>query len=114
MERDGALWPDLRRGGHGAAAIRLTGSEPARGLWTSLGRLPLRVFSVGKYAFQKKDLLALLPFRVGHWQFRVSVALMGGPGPGPCQCQRAGRPAARGTSTCVPVAHARDGSVGVR
>ncbi len=28
--------------------------EPARGLWTSLGRLPLRVFSIGKYAFQKK------------------------------------------------------------
>jgi hypothetical protein len=24
------------------------------GLWTSLGRLPLRVFSIGKYAFQKK------------------------------------------------------------
>ncbi len=27
---------------------------PARGLWTNLGRLPLRVFSIGKYAFQKK------------------------------------------------------------
>jgi hypothetical protein len=25
----------------------------ARGLWTNLGRLPLRVFSIGKYAFQK-------------------------------------------------------------
>ena len=30
------------------------GVEPARGLWTSLGRLPLRVFSIGNYAFQKK------------------------------------------------------------
>ncbi len=30
------------------------GVEPARGLWTNLGRLPLRVFSIGKYAFQKK------------------------------------------------------------
>ncbi len=30
------------------------GAEPARGLWTSLGRLPLRVSSIGKYAFQKK------------------------------------------------------------
>jgi hypothetical protein len=29
-------------------------TEPARGLWTSLGRLPLGVFSIGKYAFQKK------------------------------------------------------------
>jgi hypothetical protein len=29
---------------------------PARGLWTSLGRLPLRVFSIGKYAFQKKTI----------------------------------------------------------
>jgi hypothetical protein len=28
---------------------------PARGLWTNLGRLPLRVFSIGKYAFQKKE-----------------------------------------------------------
>jgi hypothetical protein len=32
---------------------------PARGLcqtlWTNLGRLPLRVFSIGKYALQKKD-----------------------------------------------------------
>jgi hypothetical protein len=27
---------------------------PARGPWTNLGRLPLRVFSIGKYAFQKK------------------------------------------------------------
>ncbi len=33
------------------------GAGPARGLWTNLGRLPLRVtasvFSIGKYAFQK-------------------------------------------------------------
>ncbi len=28
---------------------------PARGPWTNLGRLPLRVFSIGKYAFQKKE-----------------------------------------------------------
>jgi hypothetical protein len=32
------------------------GVGPARGPWTNLGRLPLRVFSIGhgKYAFQKK------------------------------------------------------------
>jgi hypothetical protein len=30
--------------------------EPARGLWTNLGRLPLRVFSIGKYAFQKNKI----------------------------------------------------------
>ena len=36
------------------------GVEPARGPWTNLGRLPLRVFSIGKYAFQKKK-------RVGVW-----------------------------------------------
>ncbi len=27
--------------------------KPARGPWTNLGRLPLRVFSIGKYAFQR-------------------------------------------------------------
>ena len=27
---------------------------PARGPWTNLGRLPLRVLSIGKYALQKK------------------------------------------------------------
>ncbi len=31
------------------------GHGPARGPWTNLGRLPLRVFSIGKYAFQKKE-----------------------------------------------------------
>ncbi len=31
-----------------------TRGGPARGPWTNLGRLPLRVFSIGKYAFQKK------------------------------------------------------------
>ena len=31
------------------------GVGPARGPWTNLGRLPLRVFSIGKYAFQKKS-----------------------------------------------------------
>ncbi len=36
------------------AAITAMQSGPARGLWTNLGRLPLRVFSIGKYAFQKK------------------------------------------------------------
>jgi hypothetical protein len=30
------------------------GVGPARGQWTNLGRLPLRVLSIGKYAFQKK------------------------------------------------------------
>jgi hypothetical protein len=36
--------------------LRVAIGEPARGLWTSLcpSRLPLRVFSIGKYAFQKK------------------------------------------------------------
>ncbi len=29
------------------------GIGPARGPWTNLGRLPLRVFSIGKCAFQK-------------------------------------------------------------
>ncbi len=33
---------------------RPLGAGPARGPWTNLGRLPLRVFSIGKYAFQKK------------------------------------------------------------
>jgi hypothetical protein len=32
----------------------LSPSGPARGPWTNLGRLPLRVFSIGKHAFQKK------------------------------------------------------------
>ncbi len=32
----------------------VVGPGPARGPWTNLGRLPLRVFSIGKYAFQKK------------------------------------------------------------
>ncbi len=31
------------------------GVGPARGPWTNLGRLPLRVFSIGKYASQKKS-----------------------------------------------------------
>ena len=35
---------------------RRLGHGPARGPWTNLGRLPLRVFSIGKYAFQKKKL----------------------------------------------------------
>jgi hypothetical protein len=34
----------------------IVGLGPARGLWTNLGRLPLGVFSIGKYAFQKKRL----------------------------------------------------------
>ena len=37
------------------------GVEPARGPWTNLGRLPLRVFSIGKYAFQKKANGAIAP-----------------------------------------------------
>ena len=35
------------------------GVGPARGLWTKLGRLPLRVFSIGKYAFQKKQAMGV-------------------------------------------------------
>ncbi len=35
-------------------APRPLGAGPARGPWTNVGRLPLRVFSIGKYAFQKK------------------------------------------------------------
>ncbi len=31
----------------------LLGAGPARGPWTNLGRLPLRVFSIGNYAFLK-------------------------------------------------------------
>ena len=40
--------------GETAAALRPSLIGPARGPWTNLGRLPLGVFSVGKYAFQKK------------------------------------------------------------
>ncbi len=35
---------------------RLWARGPARGQWTNLGRLPLGVFSIGKYAFLKKTL----------------------------------------------------------
>ena len=35
---------------------RLAG--PARGPWTNLGRLPLRVFSIGKYMLSKKNWIA--------------------------------------------------------
>jgi hypothetical protein len=31
------------------------GVGPARGPWTNLGRLPFKVLSIGKYAFQKKE-----------------------------------------------------------
>jgi hypothetical protein len=42
--------------GHGMMCAQSghLGVRPARGPWTNLGRLPLRVFSIGKYAFQKK------------------------------------------------------------
>jgi hypothetical protein len=43
----------------------LVGVGPARGPWTNLGRLPLRVFSIGKYAFQKKVLACLLAAMLG-------------------------------------------------
>ena len=42
---------------NGPLRVTMTHLGPARGLWASLpvGRLPLRVFSIGKYAFQKKN-----------------------------------------------------------
>jgi hypothetical protein len=42
-----------RRGSSGVDVA--SGAGPARGPWTNLGRLPVRVFSVGKYAFPKKQ-----------------------------------------------------------
>jgi hypothetical protein len=40
--------------GTGSGRLGITENGPARGPWTNLGHLPLRVFSIGKYAFQKK------------------------------------------------------------
>jgi hypothetical protein len=40
---------------------------PARGPWANLGRLPLRVFSIGKYAFQKKGASVLAGYSASEY-----------------------------------------------
>ena len=54
------------------------GVGPARGPWTNLGRLPLRVFSIGKYASPKKIRQLyrrrVTPFpRSQIWPFRLQI-----------------------------------------
>ncbi len=48
-------------GGREAAA------GPARGPWTNLGRLPLRVFSIGKYAFHREAAAADRDSQLAGW-----------------------------------------------
>ena len=82
---------------------------PARGPWTILGRLPLRVFSVGKYAFQKKASSASgpAPGRALWWLLefargRLPMGTQGAAAEGPEVTKRR-----RDTVTVAPSRHIR-------
>jgi hypothetical protein len=75
------------------AGLTSTSDGPARGPWTNLGRLPLRVFSIGKYAFQKTSTSESVPLTL----VTVCVQVCS---PGPAQAAlRLSLAAARGTTS---------------